>query len=279
MLNEAVRDVLRDEGTLGPESQRVTLEKVHGTRADSREVHQYEAGQVLQFPAGVKARGIEDGEYLRVQGVDRDRGIVTLSRESSKERIEWDPRDDAPRRSFAVVTYQERETTLAVGEKVRWLRNSPKQNLMNGDQLVVQAMDSDHTTFRREDGGTVTVDASVPSSQHWTHAYANTVYRAQGQTAQRAIANLDSGSGGLLNQKAFLVAISRHRESLSIYTDSRDELERRLERHTGDKTSATVEVERFGRMSELRRQVEQDRHRQEGEGQQLRRDQARGMER
>ena len=193
--------------------------------------------------------------------------------------MEWDPRDDAPRRSFAVIAYEERETTLAVGEKVRWLRNSPKQNLMNGDQLAVQAIEGDRTTFQREDGSTVTVDANVPHSQHWTHAYANTVYRAQGQTAQRAIANLDSESGGLLNQKAFLVAISRHQESLSIYTDSREQLERRLERHTGDKTSATVEVERFGRTRELLRQVEQDRQQREAEGQQLRRDQSRGMDR
>ena len=58
VLNEAVRDVLRAEGTLGPETPRVTLEKIHGTRADSREVHQYAVGQVLQYPAGVKARGI-----------------------------------------------------------------------------------------------------------------------------------------------------------------------------------------------------------------------------
>ena len=232
-------------------------------------------GRCCSFRLVLKARGIADGEYLRVEGVDRDRGVVALSREGSNERMEWNPRDDAPRRSFAVITYQERETTLAVGEKVRWLRNSPKQNLMNGDQLVVQAIDGDRTTFRREDGSTVTVDANEPSSQHWTHAYANTVYRAQGQTAQRAIANLDSESGGLLNQKAFLVAISRHQQSLSIYTDSRGELERRLERHTGDKTSAIAEVERFGRARDALQQVENVRQQREAEGQQLRREHAR----
>lgn len=278
-LNEAMRDVLRAEGRLGRETPRVNLEKVYGSRADSREIHHYAEGQVLQFPAGVKGRGIRDGEYLRVDAVDAERGLVTLSREDTGERLHWNPREDAPRRAFPVVAYEERETTLAVGEKVRWLRNSRDLGLVNGDVLTVAAVDGEQTTFQRANGLTVTVPADEPQGQHWTHAYASTVYRSQGQTAQHAIANLDSESGKLLSQKAFLVAISRHREALSIYTDSREELENRLRRETGEKTSAIAEIVRHDRSREAMVNVDQLRQQRELEKQQQRFDHTRGMER
>jgi len=246
-LTEAVRTRLRSEGCLGNEVARVTLEKVHGARADTRETHHYAPGQLLQFPSALRESGIQAGEYLRVHSVDHERGVVLLSRGEGAERIPWKPREDAPRKAFPVVAYQERETTLAAGEKVRWLRNSAELKLVNGDLLTVQSLEADKTVFRREDGSSIVVATDSPAGQHWTHAYASTIYRSQGQTAQRAIVNLDSDSGRLLSQKAFLVAISRHRDALSIYTDSSEELAARLERHAGDKTSAVAELERHGR--------------------------------
>jgi ATP-dependent exoDNAse (exonuclease V) alpha subunit len=243
-LNESARDVLRGEGALGPEQPRVTLEKVSGSRADTRETSFYMEGQLLQFAAGNKDLRIDAGAYLRVVGVDHERGRVMLEREG-RERIEWRPREDAPRKAYPVVAYQERATTLAAGERIRWQRNAPGMQLLNGDVLTVQAVTEEQTTLQREDGTAVVIDAADPAARHWTHAYASTVYRSQGVTVQHAIANLDSDSGGLMSQKAFLVAISRHRESVAIHTDDVKALQQRLERFTGEKTSAIVELERF----------------------------------
>jgi ATP-dependent exoDNAse (exonuclease V) alpha subunit len=278
-LNEAVRAVLRKEGMLSGEHGRVTLEKAFGSRADTREIHHYREGQVLHFPAGVRSRGISNGEYLRVARVDAERGTVQLAGTSGRASIEWNPRRDAPRKQYPVGVYEPRDTTLAVGEKVRWLLNSRGLELKNGEVLTVESLATDRTTFRREDGSIVAVPTDAPQGQHWTHAYASTVYRAQGLTAQRAIANLDSDSGKLLSQKAFLVAISRHREGLSIYTDSRDDLENRLWRETGEKSSAIAEIERHNRSRDALVGVDQLRQQRQLENQQQRLDHLRQMER
>ena len=245
VLNEAARDVLRREGVLGRELPRVALEKNFGTRADTRETHFYKPGHLLQFAAGDRELGIAAGEYLRVVGADHERGRVALARDGSNERIEWRPREDAPRKGYPVVTYRERATTLAAGERIRWLRNAPDLHLVNGDVLRVASLTQDKTTLTRADGALVTIDAADPAAQHWTHAYASTVYRSQGVTTKHAIANLDSDSGGLMSQKAFLVAISRHRESVAIHTDDVSSLAQRLARFTGEKSSAIAELERF----------------------------------
>lgn len=279
ILNEAVRDVLRKEGKLVGERSRATLEKVSGLRADTREIHHYRVGQVLHFPAEVHSLGILADEYLRVQQVDLEKGLATLLREGEKGSIEWDPRRDAPRKQFPVAAYESRSTTLAAGEQVRWLRNSREYDLKNGELLTVKALGRDSTTFQRANGATIVVDTSTTQGQHWTHAYASTVYRSQGQTAQRTIVNLDSSSGKLLSQKAFLVAISRHRDELSIYADSRSELLQRLERQPGDKTSAVAELERhkLSRSALLESQSARKEHKPEFKGANQRA--MRGMER
>ena len=279
VLNEAARDVLRNEGRLAGERSRVSLEKVSGLRADTREIHHYRVGQVLHFPAEVRSLGIRSGEYLRVQQVDLEIGLATLLRDGEKGSIEWDPRRDAPRKQFPVAAYEPRSTTLAAGEQVRWLRNSREYDLKNGELLTVKALGQDSTTFQRANGATVIVETDASQGQHWTHAYASTVYRSQGQTAQRTIANLDSSSGKLLSQRAFLVAISRHRQTLTIYTDSREELEQRLRRETGEKTSAVVEIERYERSRNKLQGRDECRLERELEERRLARDHSRGLDR
>jgi conjugative relaxase-like TrwC/TraI family protein len=252
-LNDAARQVLRREGALRGEQPRVALEKEFGSRADTRETHFYRAGQLLQFTANDRSLGIAAGEYLRVTAVDQERGLVTLERDGTGVLITWRPRENAPRRARPVVAYRERETTLAAGERIRWTRNAPQLQLVNGETLTVRAVTRELTSLERADGTVVDVDAADPDSQHWTHAYASTVYRSQGLTTRHAIANLDSGSGRLMSQKAFLVAISRHRESVAIHTDDVKELAQRLLRFTGEKTSAIAELDRFHRTRDHQR--------------------------
>ena len=178
-----------------------------------------------------------------------------------------------------MAAYEPRSTTLAAGEQVRWLRNSREYDLKNGELLTVKALGQDSTTFQRANGATVIVETDASQGQHWTHAYASTVYRSQGQTAQRTIANLDSSSGKLLSQRAFLVAISRHRQTLTIYTDSREELEQRLRRETGEKTSAVVEIERYERSRNKLQGRDECRLERELEERRLARDHSRGLDR
>jgi conjugative relaxase-like TrwC/TraI family protein len=265
-LNEKMRNVLRAEGKIGEEKGRTVLEKIAGTRADTRDASFYNVGNVVHVAAALSAQDIERGAYLEVLGVDPKANTLEVRDLATGQIHRWDPRKEAPKEKFPPVVYERRETTLADGERVRWLKNDSGRGLINGEVLIAERVKETSTIFRKEDGTKVEVPAAHTDGQHWTHAYSSTVYAAQGQTAENAIVHLNSEAGRLLDQTAFVVAVSRHRDNLTVVTNSEEKLRRTLERNVGEKTSAVEALERHGTVDaaiqlerELTRQREADR--------------------
>jgi len=93
-------------------------------------------------------------------------------------------------------------------------------------------------TVWSEDGRTVNLDLARPDHRHWEHGYASTVYKSQGKTSQDVLVHAPTTDKDLLSQKAFLVAISRQKENITIVTDDREKLERNVKENLGEKTSA-----------------------------------------
>jgi hypothetical protein len=68
--------------------------------------------------------------------------------------------------------------------------------------------------------------------------YALNAHMAQGLTADRAIAVMDSAEKNLSNQRLFLVNITRVRDELKLIVDDSSKIARQISRNTGDKTAA-----------------------------------------
>jgi len=64
----------------------------------------------------------------------------------------------------------------------------------------------------------------LSSYNHVDYGYALTVHKIQGQTVERVIVNIDTKQERSNNANSFYVAISRAREGVSVYTDSKEEL-------------------------------------------------------
>lgn len=248
-LNEGVRALLRADGRLAGEVRRTVLDAVSGAVADRRDASFFRVGQLVQFPRNVGGSEIRRGEYLEVAAVDETRNTLTLTRPGSDTRIEWNPRVDGPRGPHAPRVFERRATTLAVGEPVRWGQNNPELKLTNGEILTTTAVTADRTVFTRPNGEVVTVEADARRAQHWDHAYATTLYASQGRTARHAILNAESSRSELFSRKGFVVAVSRHRDDLFVFTDSKDEFARSVEKHLGDKTSALEALRAVDRQS------------------------------
>ena len=93
-------------------------------------------------------------------------------------------------------------------------------------------------TVQTEDGRRVDIDRTKESNRHWEHGYATTIYKSQGQTAEKVLVDANSQDKNLLSQKAFLVAVSRQKDGLTVYTDSTEKLTAAVQSNTGDKLSA-----------------------------------------
>lgn len=235
-LNDRARDILRIEGRLANEQTAHQLIAVYAARADTALANSYKPGHVVHFPRALGSLGIARGAYARVMAVDLQTGTVRLDVGGSA--VDWQPGVIAGGSKMPPQIYAPRQTSLAPGERIIWSKNNADLGLTNGQRLTVIANGESSMTAQTEDGRRVVIDQTIQRNQHWEHGYATTVYKSQGQTADRVLVEASSADKALLNQKAFLVAISRQKNSLTIYTDSVSKLASTVERETGDKTSA-----------------------------------------
>lgn len=249
-LNDGARDILRAEGKLKDEVSQRQLFRVFSQRADREHAQFYQAGDVVLFGRGARALDIGRGAYLTVAGVDQQRNLVTLERtdaDGRTERLDWNPRKIAGGAKRGVEIYRPRETTLAAGDRIQWNRNT-RGGFKNGQVLTVAAVTAESMKLKTESGEVRDVATKEAAGQHWEHAYATTVYKSQGMTKQHVLVNAEASQKELMSQKAFLVAISRQKESITLFTDDTDKFTKNVEHRLGDKTSAQESIQ-DGRMA------------------------------
>lgn len=240
LLNDRMRAVLRGEGRLVGEQGHPQLVKVGIARSEQRHAVNYRPGDVVRFGRGVDALGIEAGAYLSVREVDREFNVVTLENRDAvgTPALLWNPRELAGGAVNGVEVYRARMNSVAIGERITWTRNRPELGLTNGQVLTVLGADNHTLDVRNARGDRLRLDTRAPEGQHWDHGYATTVYRAQGRTVQHTLVHAESNRGELFSQKALLVAISRHTDSIRLFVDDAAAVATSIRRHAGEKTSA-----------------------------------------
>ena len=107
------------------------------------------------------------------------------------------------------------ERPYQAGDRIMTLRNNRRLGVRNGTTATIEHVDEAFRTMRvRTDTGAVLdVPADYIDAGHIRHAYATTIHKAQGQTADRALV---LGSD-MLYQEAGYVALSRGRSENHIY--------------------------------------------------------------
>ena len=102
--------------------------------------------------------------------------------------------------------------TFAAGDRVMLLRNSTPKRLDNGDTGTVTGIDDGRLVVHLDRGVIVTLDRGYLAAGHVEHAYAATVYKAQGSTVTTGHV---LGTG--LGQEDGYVALSRGRATNRLY--------------------------------------------------------------
>ncbi len=102
--------------------------------------------------------------------------------------------------------------TFAAGDRVMLLRNSTAKRLDNGDTGTVTGIDDGRLVVHLDRGVIVTLDRGYLAAGHVEHAYAATVYKAQGSTVTTGHV---LGTG--LGQEDGYVALSRGRAANRLY--------------------------------------------------------------
>jgi len=149
-----------------------------------------------------------------VTGQD-EQGRVCVKHQSDETALL--PLDQATR--FQV--YETRTIALAAGDLIRITQNGftkTKQRLNNGDLKKVEGFTKDGD-LKLANGWVVSKDFA-----HWTHGYCLTSYSSQSKSVDCVFIAESAESFRAAGREQFYVSVSRFKESLTIYTDDKQQL-------------------------------------------------------
>ena len=219
-----IRTMQRENGVLrGDDREILKLRSLGWTEAERGDAARYEAGQVVHFHQG--AKGAVAGDRCEVTGHRTREDGSRAVRARSPRGHEFDlPLGDADR--FGV--YQKETMALTVGDRVQITRNGrtadESSRLTNGTIMTVAG-------FTRHGGIKLIGDRKgsrprvIPKNfGHLAYGSVLTSHSAQGKDVDHAVVVQSAWSAAAASAEQFYVSVSRGKKSVSIYTDSVDEL-------------------------------------------------------
>lgn len=208
-VTDAIRDAKRGAGKLGDERSYTRLHNLQWESADKKRMENYREGQVIQFHQN--AQGIRRGEIFSVTG--RTENGITLVRSSTGREMPL-PIKFAER--FQV--FEEREIRIGKGEQIRITRNGKSANdrrLNNGNVFTVEK-------FKKNGNIVLSNGAELDRNHgHFTYGYCQTSHSSQSKSVRDVLVAQSEDSFVASSREQFYVSVSRGKESIRIYTDSR----------------------------------------------------------
>lgn len=207
-----IRERLKATGNLrGDEREFVQLKNQQWTEAQRGDAHNYQPDMVVQFHQNVP--GFSRGERVKVK--HRDARGVQVERANGESALL--PLDQSAR--FQV--YEARTVSLAAGDWIRVTQNGFTRDghrLNNGDLKQVQGF-TKAGDIRLANGWVMAKDYG-----NLTHGYCVTSYASQSKSVDRVFVAESSESFRAADRQQFYVSVSRFKESLTIYTDDKEQL-------------------------------------------------------
>lgn len=223
LVTAGIRAGLKERGLVaGDEKEVLRLVSLNYTNAQKQHFSNYEPGQVVEFLQNTKG-GFIKGARFYVVSVD-DTGKIGLSSNPKGKKPSHFLPLNAPER-FNV--YQASTLALAAGDEIRITQggtdHTGNHRLNNGAVYRVAGF---------SDGGRIELSNGWKLKKDFgflAHAYATTSHSSQGATVDRVFIAQSAQSFAATSKEQFYVSVSRGRESVTIYTDSKQDLKREIE--------------------------------------------------
>ena len=138
------------------------------------------------------------------------------------------------------------EQELRTGDRIQFTRNNRRARRLNGHTASVVGIDPQRRgiTVEREDGKHEALDLTRLADRHIRPGWVRTIHSAQGATADRVMAHLESFRANTVDAPAVYVAISRAKDAVALYTDNPARLTEALGLRDGAQIGAIDEVRR-----------------------------------
>jgi hypothetical protein len=219
-VTDAIRSDRKRRGQLGASVQTIRQVPLNWTAAQKSDARNFRAGHTLGFHRAVK--GIAKNELVEVERIEGKNLMVRTAGGVERNLTAKQAR------SFEV--YESKAIEVSVGDRLLLTANRRDSEFRatNGELVTVASIDEGNV--RLNDGRT------LPSNyRHFSHGYAMTAHRSQGNSVDSVIISADG-----MRKELFYVAASRGRQSVRVITSDREALRDTVARSTARKSASEL---------------------------------------
>lgn len=215
-LTQLIRDELRQQGRLAPESRSVPI-LVEQHLGNPRLAANYAPGDEIHYKVGSSAEhGIADNSTSTVLSVDARANTLTVVTRDGNE-TSYNP-GVLKKQTMQSTVYGEEQRDIGVGERITFTATDRDAHIRFGDFATVERIGEDGTPSVRLDNGK-SLELEPQMARHIEHGYVV-------ETAQRAAADrvlVTGHASRLAQQQEALMRLSPQIRDLTLFTsDSRE---------------------------------------------------------
>lgn len=241
-LNTAIRKGLKKNGELSGQDIKVEiLTACDMTEIERTHVANYK-GDHVRFHFNASQQGIQKDHYYTIVGRDKTQNRLELQHEQTKRVIVWQPQRLKNSDTVGVEVYKREKREITPGDRIRWTRSDKNLGLFSPELADVIAVSDERIELQplhqTKDSERITIHPKEAKYQHWDHAYAMTTYSSQARTVNEVILHAESFRTHLASQRSFLVGLTRVVDKVTLVTNDKGELLKKITDTPGDKTSA-----------------------------------------
>jgi hypothetical protein len=257
---DKIRSSLRECGAIGADERIVQrLVNTGWTYAERRDATLYQAGQVVEFHRGSWSLAQDRQKRVRF-----NRGEQWLVVEASENKVLVEHKGQSAwlgtSRANDFAVYAREELHLSIGDTVRITKNHPSSDgvtLLNNWRFAIESISKSELML------TNGAKLDLRRSMHLDQGYAVTSHSSQGQTVDQVLVAAPVRSMDLVSAIMFYVGVSRARNHVQVFTDSRAALLEAVEENLGVRTAAVEAMGEVQPSSDEIRRKETQQHRRE----------------
>jgi ATP-dependent exoDNAse (exonuclease V) alpha subunit len=222
-LTAELREAMKARGAIGKETSFMVRKSTGWTDAQKGDGRNYQPGMVVEF--GQNAKGFTKGDKAVVMHGGNE--VLLQKQDGTQAPLGTDNAD-----RFEV--YRARELAIGKGDRIRITKNGTLRadkpgkgaKINNGDIFTVEGFTKEGD-IRLENGKLLPKDYG-----HFTPGYVDTSYASQSKTVDREFVAVGNESRGATNRQQWYVSLSRGREMVKVYVDSKEDVRNAIARGT-----------------------------------------------
>jgi conjugative relaxase-like TrwC/TraI family protein len=251
LIDNGIRVILKENNVIAQSDKKFSsLIPAHLTEEQKKRASNYTSGQKVRFNVRVKGvvdeenRTIEKNNYYRIINKNEKTNILVLKNERTGNKIAFNPEKHELSKGRMTI-YDNDEINLAKGDKIRWLDDSKSIGVNRNTEGLVQSYDGQSLRVQFGDKSHK-LDVRDLRSNHIGHAYTTTAFGSQGKTSKRVMALMEGFRRNTVNQRSFMVALTRATDNIHLYSSDTHQLEEGLRKREGNNRMAIKQTSKIG---------------------------------